>query len=190
MFCGMSRKGFGPTGGPGKLLSLRFCFWPGSSGSSSLKVGKQKFEFSRVGRFILVPYSAHSSGWFLIAWYRCFSTSFGKFSPSFSSLKFSINSEHVIFRPMFCPCRSVLSSMMAHVSVWTASCEFSVPGLQSRKRLEKCTRTRSRSCVSPDSANCFKNCRSDSSSVFFSNSKYLKYSSATARLNSLLDGWK
>jgi hypothetical protein len=32
-----------------------------------------------------------------------------------------MNSEHVILRPIFCPCRSVLRSMMAHVRVWTAS---------------------------------------------------------------------
>lgn len=131
-------------------------------------------------------YSAHSNGCDLIAWYKYLSTSLGKFSPSFSSARFSINSEHVIFRPMFWPCRSVFKSMMAHVSVCTASWELNVPGLQSKYRLEKCTSTRSRSCVSPDSENCCKNWRRASSSVVDSNLKYFKYSSATARLKSLL----
>lgn len=64
--------------------------------------------------------------------------------------------------------------------------ELYVPGLQSKYLLEKCTNTRSRSCVSPDSANCCKNCLKASSNVNFSKSKYFKYSSATARLKSLL----
>lgn len=65
-------------------------------------------------------------------------------------------------------------------------CELYVPGLQSKYRREKCTKTRSRSCVSPFNENCCKNCRSASSNVKFSKLKYFKYSSATARLKSLL----
>lgn len=66
-------------------------------------------------------YSAHSSRWFLIAWYRYLRTSFGKFSPSFSSARLSINSAQVIFRPIFWPCKSVFSSIIAQVNVCTAS---------------------------------------------------------------------
>lgn len=65
-------------------------------------------------------------------------------------------------------------------------CELNVPGLQSKYRFEKCTKTRSRSCVSPDKENCFKNCLRASSNFEFEKSKCFKYSSATARLKSLL----
>lgn len=66
-------------------------------------------------------HSAHSSGCSLMAWYKYFKISFEKFSPSLSSARFSINSEHVIFLPIFWPCKSVFRSIIAHVSVWTAS---------------------------------------------------------------------
>lgn len=56
-----------------------------------------------------------------MAWYKCFRTSLGKFSHSFKPAKFSINSLHVIFLPIFWPCISVLSNIMAQVKVWTAS---------------------------------------------------------------------
>lgn len=56
-----------------------------------------------------------------MAWYSCFRMSLGKFSDSFRPDRFSMNSLQVIFLLMFCPCRSVLSNMMAHVNVCTAS---------------------------------------------------------------------
>lgn len=65
-------------------------------------------------------------------------------------------------------------------------CELKVPGLHSRYRLEKCTRTLSRSWVSPLSANRERKVRSDASSVSPAKSKCRTYSSATARENSLL----
>lgn len=65
-------------------------------------------------------------------------------------------------------------------------CELKVPGLQSRKCLEKWTKTRSLSWVSPVRLNCFRNLRSATSRVSPSKKKYLRYSSATTRLKSLL----
>lgn len=65
-------------------------------------------------------------------------------------------------------------------------CELKVPGLQSKYLLEKCTKTRSLSCVSPVRENCLRNFLNATSSVSFSKLKYFKYSSATALLKSLL----
>jgi hypothetical protein len=69
----------------------------------------------------------------------------------------------------------------------TVPCELKVPGLQSRKRFEKWTRTRSLSWVSPVRLNCLRNLRSATSRVSPSKLKYLRYSSATTRLKSLLE---
>lgn len=150
-----------------------------------------------------------------MALYSCFNTSRGKLSPSLSSERFSMNSEHDIFLPIFWPCKSVLSNMIAQVSVCTASrnwkksrinnlygnliaccinlryCtnkpwELKDPGLQSRYLLEKWTSTRSRSWVSPVNENWARNFLRATSSVSRSKLKYLRYSSATALLKSLL----
>lgn len=58
--------------------------------------------------------------------------------------------------------------------------------LQSKYLLEKCINTRSRSWVSPVRLNCLRNLRRAPSNESFVKSKCLKYSSATARLKSLL----
>lgn len=69
---------------------------------------------------IMIQYtnSAHWSGWFRIAWYKCFNVSLGKFSPSLRSARLSMNSAHDMrlnVPPQ--PWRSVLSNIIAQVSV-------------------------------------------------------------------------
>lgn len=112
-----------------------------------------------------------------------------------------------------CPCRSVLSSITAHVSVSTDPVEESTSGLHCWKRVEKCCRTLSRSWVSPVKTTSFRNdlrtrkvwkatldgspqCvlrvwkrgayRNACSRLWLVKSKNLRYSSPVARLNSLL----
>ena len=104
--------------------------------------------------------------------------------------------------------RSVLSNMIAQVSIWQASrrtneetfrvineelvlpTEVNVVGLQSRYRAAKKCRTRSRSCASPMIVNCLTNFLNARSSVSPWKLNNLTYSSATNWLKSFLKSYR